>query len=269
MHRYLICGTGSASGRRRTRIYQAATEALARDFAEADGTLCDRILKLPPVQVTSRLSLVARAHQIDFPSPTCSEELAQLICLKIWRDTIASSDLQNIASEHGVLVTVYSGRGFLCQSIFAKLASSDNTADLAAWFAYRVYIDLVGSLKNSRVRNPDDPLIRIVARLLATSSEVVQSIKRYEGADLLSFNDWSDSAGIRRKGARRLTLAYVRAAQLLYPFADAEKQERAREAGKAYNADTITSFDSYRACMGSREGPVQFVINSAQKFIFA
>jgi hypothetical protein len=210
----------------RTRIYKAASPAQAKEFAHADGTLVDRSLELSPAEVSGELAIAARGQGITVPEGISSLELSDLICLHVWRDIPASRRLQNLASEYGVLVTQYAGEGLLCQKIFNQLRDTPDKQELACWFTYRVYHDLAGEEDESAIDDPDDSLIRVVARLLIVSTDFVQSLfTHYYGADLICFGEWSDSAGMKRKGGSRRTLPYKRAEDLLRSFVINQQQK--------------------------------------------
>jgi hypothetical protein len=225
MRRFQITGIRAATGARRTRVYQANSEAQAKVFAEVDGTLVNVVEELAAVDVSDTLLETACKLGVRIPDGISAIELSDLICTTAWRDTIASARLRNLASDYGVIVTAYAGQGYLYQRIFDQLRQPANEHALCAWFAYQVFRDLAGHDAAADI-DPNDPLVRVVARLLLASSVVVKSIHHdYLGADLVSFDRWMDSAGVERLGASRKKLAYKHAKELLRPFVTTEKRK--------------------------------------------
>jgi hypothetical protein len=176
----------------------------------------------------------AREHGIAFSSDVTKDELSDLISLKTWRDKQASPGLQAIAKGYRVKVTRYSGKRLLFQRIFDRLSQPGHEDDLASWFAYRVYRELVGGAIDSPVKGPSDPLIQTVARQLAADSGFIDSIRRYRGVDLVWFSRWTAPDGTTHEGGSTRTTAYKRVAELLRPFASSEKREAAVKNAKRY-----------------------------------
>jgi hypothetical protein len=235
MPRFEVIGKGRTTGRQRKRVYEAPTEENARRQAEAEGTLVSTVVDLPPEPPTEGQLQAAREHGISIPAGITKDELNDLISLSTWRDKQASSDLQTIAQGYGIKVTKYSGKRLLFQRIFDQLAQPGHEEDLAAWFAYRVYRELVAGSLVSRVKSPDDPLIRTIARQLAQDGSVIQSIRRYQGADLVWFGKWTSPSGTVHDGGSNRTMAYKKAAELLRPFASSEQRMGAVEGARRDN----------------------------------
>jgi hypothetical protein len=85
------------------------------------------------------------------------------------------------------------------------------------------------------VKSPSDPLIKTVAQMLAGDAEVIRSIRRYSGTDLVWFGRWTSPSGTVYDGGSNRTTAYRRAAELLRPFASTEKRKEAVENVKTHN----------------------------------
>lgn len=235
MPRFEVTGTGKATGRQRKRIYEATTAEHARHQAEVEGTLVHVIVELPAEPPTAAQLQLAREHGIDLPIGANRAEISDLISLATWRDKPASADLQAIARRYGVNVTKYTGKKLLFQRIFEHLSKPGHEQDLAAWFAYRVYRELVSGSYDSPVKGPTDPLIATVARTLAADSAVIDSIRRYRGADLVWFGRWTAPDGTMHEGGSNRTTAYKAAAAMLRPFASSEKRGAAITKADSYN----------------------------------
>lgn len=177
----------------------------------------------------------AREHGIDFPSDVTKDELSDLISLNTWHDKPASPELQAIAKRYGVKVTRYSGKKMLFQRIFDNLSQPGREEDLASWFTYRVYRELVGGATGSPVKGPSDPLIQTVARQLSADPAFIDSIRRYRGVDLVWFGRWTAPDGTTHEGGSNRTTAYKRAAGSLRPFASGERRGAAIKNAERYS----------------------------------
>jgi hypothetical protein len=89
------------------------------------------------------------------------------------------------------------------------------------------------------VKGPDDPIIKPIACQLAGDASVIQSIRRYQGADLVWFGKWTSASGTVHDGGSNRTTAYKKAAELLRPFASKEERMAAVERAKRYNERPI------------------------------
>ena len=65
---YEIKGKGKDTGRTRKRIFTAPNEEEARQLAEADGTLVEEIIGIPPYPPTERQLDYAKDLGISVPS---------------------------------------------------------------------------------------------------------------------------------------------------------------------------------------------------------
>jgi hypothetical protein len=175
-------------------------------------------------QPTEEQIRAAREYGIDFPSDATADELSDLVSLATWHDTQASPELRAIATGYGLEASTYSGKKLLFQRIFDHLSQPGREHDLAAWFTYRVYRELVAGAAGSPVRGPADPLIQTVARQLAADPAFIDSIRRYQGVDLVRFGRWVAPDGTPHEGGSNRTTAYRRTAELLRPFASGDRR---------------------------------------------
>jgi hypothetical protein len=175
----------------------------------------------------------AREHGIAIPSDATKDELSDLISLSTWHDKQASPELQSIAKGYRVHVTRYTGKKMLFQRIFDHLSQPGREQDLASWFTYRVYRELVGGATGSPVKGPSDPLIQMIARNLAADPAFIASIRRYRGVDLIWFGRWTAPDGTTHEGGSNRTTAYRKAAELLRPFASGERRGKNAERAAA------------------------------------
>lgn len=144
MPKFQVVGIGRESGRGRKKTYRANNEEQARGLAEADNMVVREVFRLPPEPPTEDQLLNASELGISVPSGIGSEELSSLIGLTTWRDKKADHALKSLAAGYGVVVNDYSGKKFIFVKIFEQLSVPGREQELVAWFAYRVYRELVG-----------------------------------------------------------------------------------------------------------------------------
>lgn len=164
------------------------------------------------------------------PPGISSEELSSLISLTTWRDKKADPALRELAAGYGVAVNAYSGKKYLFTQIFQQLSAPGQEHDLVAWFAYRVYRELVHGAAGMPITSPHDPQIQKVASRLASDQSVVNSIRRYRGDSLVWFGRYTSPGGAVLEGGSNSTIAYRSVAALVRPLTDAYlTRERAPE----------------------------------------
>nr|WP_314545306.1 hypothetical protein [uncultured Massilia sp.] len=238
MPRFEVRGKGQATGRARKRTYDAVDGAEARRIAETDGMLVANVVELPPEPPTDAQLATAREHGIDLPAGMTKDELSDLISLRTWRDKLAAQDLREFAASYGAKLTAYSGKRLVFDRIFTCLSQQGREKDLAAWFAYRVYRELVGGSPVAPIKSPHDPVIATVASQLVEDTSVIQSIRRYRGEDLIWFGRWTAPDGNVHEGGSNRTVAYKRAAELLRPLASDSTMARKVNIPAQYAAES-------------------------------
>lgn len=217
-----VSGSGRDSGRRRQRVYLAVDEAHAKALAEADGTVVTAVTQLPPEPPTDRQLAYVRDLGISLPADASKEEVGDLIEARLQRDKPAAPHFHDIARQHGVLCTQYTGKKALFDRLLARLGEPGREEDMVAWFVFRVYRELVDGRPDAHIKGPDEPAIRDIARLLASEEAVLKSIRRYQGRDLVWFGEWTSPDGTLHRGGSNQTIAYKRASSLLREKVGAE-----------------------------------------------
>ena len=220
MPKFQVLGAGRESGRARKKTYQANNEAHARSLAEADDMVVREVIELPPPPPTDGQLAKAAELGIAVPAGISSEELSSLISLTTWRDKKADHALRELAAGYGVAVNAYSGKKYLFTQIFQQLSAPGREHDLVAWFAYRVYRELVHGAAGMPITSPHDPQIQKVANHLAADQSVVQSIRRYSGDSLVWFGRYTTPGGAVLEGGSNRTTAYRSVAALVRPLAN-------------------------------------------------
>jgi hypothetical protein len=137
-------------------------------------------------------------------------------------DKLASPVLRGIASDFGIEVSEHIGKRRLFTRLFGSLNQEGREIDLAAWFTFRVYRELVKGRYDVAIATPFDPAIQAIAGQLIETAGVVESIRRYTGENLIWFGQWTGSSGMIHAGGSNRTKAYKEAAERLRPLVVAE-----------------------------------------------
>jgi hypothetical protein len=204
------------------------------------------VVELPPPLPTDGQVAKAAELGITVPSGISSEELSSLISLTTWRDKKADLALRQLATGYGVAVNDYSGKKYLFTQIFEQLCAPGREHDLVAWFAYRVYRELVHGAAGMPITSPHDPEIQKVASHLATDQSVVQSIRRYSGDSLVWFGRYTTPGGAVLEGGSNRTTAYRSVSALVRPLAEAyPPRERPPEESPARRVERVTASPAY------------------------
>nr|BAJ06900.1 hypothetical protein [uncultured bacterium] len=215
MPSYEIHEKGKDTGRKRHRVYSAPTEEDATKLAEADGTSVEAVSEIPPEPPTERQISYARDLAISVPSNATKDDLSDLISLKIDRDKPATERHKAFGRSYGLDFTNYIGKKALFNRIHAALIAPGREKQLLSWFTFRVYRELAGGAENAPITGPSDPIIEEIAAQLSTDEKILKSVRRYEGADLIWFGEWTAPNGTVHNGGSKRTSAYKEAAALL------------------------------------------------------
>ena len=164
---------------------------------------------------TDRQLAYARDLGISIPADVTKQELSDLIGARLQKDKPAAPHFQAFAKRLGVAFTQYIGKKGLFDLLFTHLTKPGREEDMTAWFVFRVYRELVRGRSDTDIKDPDDPVIREIARLLLQDKAVVQSIRRYQGRNLVWFGEWASPDGTVHHGASNQTIAYKRVSSLL------------------------------------------------------
>jgi hypothetical protein len=111
---------------------------------------------------------------------------------------------------YGIEFTDHIGKKALFNRIQAALVAPGREKELLFWFTFRVYRELVGGADNAPIEGPDDPIIGKIADELVTDEQIVRSVRRYEGRELIWFGEWTSPEGYVRTGGSNRTAAYKR-----------------------------------------------------------
>lgn len=219
MPKFQVTGKGRESGRARKKAYQANNDDHARSLAEADGMVVGEVEELSSLPTDGQR---AKAAELDIQVPVgiTSEELSNLISLTTWHDKKADPALKDLAASYGIPVNAYSGKKFLFARIFECLCVPGREHDLVAWFAYRVYRELVHGAPGMPITGPNDPKIQGIAVRLAAEESLIKSIRRYSGDSLIWFGRYTTPDGVVLEGASNCTTAYRSVSALVRPLAE-------------------------------------------------
>jgi hypothetical protein len=190
----------------------ALLESLPASKQREERTCMDQPAAEPP---TERQLTYARDLGISMPDGVTKHEVSDLIEARVEDDKPAASEFQAFAKRFGVPFTQYIGKKSLFDRLFTHLTRPGREEDMTAWFVFRVYRDLVRGRADTSIKGPDDPPIREIARLLIEDQSVLQSIRRYQGRDLVWFGQRTSPDGEVQYGASSQTVAYKRASSLL------------------------------------------------------
>lgn len=240
--RYKVSGQHVSTMRRRTRTYVALTEEEARQRGAADGLSVDAVELLPPEQPTLDQLALASSLGHSMPEGLDREAMSDWIARIQHKDKLATPALRAIAAAYGLELSEHVGKRRLFGRLFVHLNEPGRDRDLAAWFSFRVYRELVKGRYDVAITTPADPAIQAIAAQLVEVPGVMESIRRYSGEDLIWFGQWTGSSGMVNTGGSNRTKAYKEAADRLRPLvasqARAEEIDR-RARNVAREADAV------------------------------
>lgn len=171
--------------------------------------------KAVPELPTDAQLAYARDLGISILPDATQNELSDLIDARLQKDKPAAPHFQAFAKRFGVVFTQNVGKKSLFDRLFMYLTRPGREEDMTAWFVFRVYRELVRGRGDAPIKGPDDPPVRDIARILVDDKSVIQSIRRYNGRDLVWFGEWTSPDGAVHNGASNQTIAYKRASSLL------------------------------------------------------
>ncbi len=222
MPRFRIEGYGRESGRRRKRTYEGQTEQEAILRASEDGTVVETVRQLPDELASERQIAYATGVGLAFPPYTTMREMSDLLNRYEHerdyeeKDEVAPIRLRQWAEDLGVITTNYVGKIALFSQVTARLNEPGKEQKLALWFTYLVVRDRQRADWNhpadSRV---DHDIVRSIAEELAEDNQVIRSMRRYEGWELISFGEKADSNGWLHGGGSKQTIAYMATRRLI------------------------------------------------------
>lgn len=175
---------------------------------------------------TERQLAYARDLGVQVPDGASKATVSSLISAANGYDKPARHGLLDAARSYGVVTHPAMGKREVFAAIHSKLAGPDHDVDMASWFAFRVYRNLVHGSDDAAIDHPGDPKLIAVAHELAAQPSVMRSIRRYESRDVIWFGTWTSPNGALLQGGSNKTVAYKTAAGLLRPLIAAEARAR-------------------------------------------
>jgi len=127
----------------------------------------------------------------------------------------ANERQRSMATLYGVKFTRFTGRQQLATRILNAVKRPTHENDLAAWFIYRVYRDLIRGTDHITISGPDHPTIKELAIQFVADEAALSSARRYDALDLSRFGQWTAYDGTARIGGSKRTAAYEKAVALL------------------------------------------------------
>lgn len=235
MPSYEIKGKGNETGRKRRRIYSAANELEARQLAENDGTLVEEVTEIPPEPPTERQINYAKDLGISIPVNVTKDDLSDLISLKVDRDKLATERHKKFGKLYHIEFTDYIGKKALFNRIQSALIAPGREKELLSWFTFRVYRELSGGADNAPIEEPDDPIIEEIAEELVSDEKIINSVRRYNGSELIWFGEWTSPDGYVHTGGSNRTMAYKTVSAMLKQRAKfpVKQQKKAISSGSA------------------------------------
>jgi hypothetical protein len=233
--KFEVQGRGRESGRAYRRVHLAFDEQEAREKAASEGTIVESIRQLPEEPASEEQLARVRGLGLSVPEDASAKEVADLILAHLQGDRPAIDAFRAFARHYKVESTRFTGKRALFQRIFTELTQPGREKDLLSWFAYRVYRDLVGHAGDAQIDGPDHPIIQDIAQRLGADDQVIRSLGRYEGQDLIWFGEQTGPNGQQYQGGSNRSLAYSRVAAALQkriPRLGASAESSARDPAK-------------------------------------
>ncbi len=215
MPRYQVIGTGVHTGRQRKRIFEAKDEEELHALLKKDQTTAEIIEELPPLPPSENQLQYANSLGIDIPEGISFDELSDLISFKQMHDKKASKRHRGFADFFGIRTTKYTGKKLIYERIFNILRDEGRDQELAAWFVFRVYRNLIKGTDDAMIDGPQSTNIQHIADLLKDDIRVMNSIRRYNSRYSHWFGTWTDPDGFSHEGGSKETIAFKAAKEHL------------------------------------------------------
>ncbi|RRS32631.1 MAG: hypothetical protein P794_00805 [Epsilonproteobacteria bacterium (ex Lamellibrachia satsuma)] len=215
MPRYQVIGTGIHTGRQRKRIFEAKNEEELHALLKKDQTTAETVEELPPLPPSENQLQYANSLGINIPEGVSFDELSDLISFKQMHDKKASERHRGFAEYFGIETTKYTGKKLIYERIFNTLLSEGRDQELAAWFVFRVYRNLVKGADDAMIEGPQSSKIQHIADLLKDDIRVMNSIRRYDSRYSHWFGTWTDPDGFSHEGGSKGTVAFKAAREQL------------------------------------------------------
>lgn len=171
---------------------------------------------------TERQLEFAKDLGIDLQPGATKEEVSALISEKLGQKRLKSDNPADdrhlvFAHRYGIEVIPPIGKKELFDRIFTAIKKPGREMDMASWFVYRVYREIIQRNRNNAdfINGPDDPTVQQIALKIAQDTAILKSMRRYEGREIIWFGEWTDQNRRVHYGGSNQTTAYKRVAALL------------------------------------------------------
>ena len=215
MPKYKISGKSVKSGRKRVVTHQAIDEITAKAYAEKEGIEVVDIIVLPQDPPTERQIDYAQSLGIKIPQDTTKDELSDLISIAVDKDKPSEIRYVNFANIYGIECTRYATKKSIYYKIQNELIKPGNEFNMISWFAFRVHRSLVSGKINPEFDDPRNSIFTSTAQELISNEQVIKSIRRYVGRDLIWFGEWTSPSGNLMSGGSTQTNAYKSVSKIL------------------------------------------------------
>jgi hypothetical protein len=216
MNIYEVTGVGGKTGKRRRRRYVCWDEAEARAKAGADGTLVESVSLVGRELATESQRAYADGIGASYPQDISMVEMSEILTMHEEHDQLASDRHRSFAMFYGIRCSQFTGKRLLFDRIFSALAKTGRDHDLIAWFAFRVYRDIVHGAMGLTVDHPNHPVFIEIGNQFESDPQVLKSIRHYgKGRALIWFGEWTDPSGFTHTGSSKNTIAYKKVSSVL------------------------------------------------------
>lgn len=164
---------------------------------------------------TERQLSYAQDLGILIPNGATKNDVSNLIDMKLDNDKPATDRHRSLAKIFGVEPPSIIGKKALFDLIQYNLVKPGKEKEMLSWFAYRVYRELVHGDDDAAIAGPSDPAIQNIVAQLENNKDVIKSVRRYAGRDLIWFGTFTSSDGYTHNGGSNRTAAYKKINALL------------------------------------------------------
>lgn len=211
---FVIKGVGENTNKKRTKRYKAKDEENARTLAEKDGTKVESVIFEKPAPATEQQKRYAKDLGLSFPPDINVNEMSDLISKKVEDDKDSLLWLQEYAlnyfpEENGLSITKYIGIEHLIGFLLSKFIEKENFIELIKLLIYSIINNETKSnwsIPFNNLANYSD--VQSIAEILVNDKQLINSIKRYNSRDFISFGQHTDKEGYMTYGGSKRTNAY-------------------------------------------------------------
>lgn len=164
---------------------------------------------------TTRQLDYAKSLGIAIPENVDKFDLSDLISRRVDEDQPSVQKDWDLARFFDIVFTQYIGRIALYNRIQEELSVPGRERELLSWFSFNVYRDLLGGEQNIPSNGLSNHLVKAVASKLIEDNQVLKSVRRYRGSELLIFGEYTLPKGYTCEGGSRRTIGYETVATIL------------------------------------------------------